>query len=331
MKRTLVVGIAVVLALAALAPRVRAQTNTTAGVRGKVVDEQGSPIPGVKIDFEFKGESRVKVTKSQLTDKKGGYVRVGLPGGTWRLVFSKEGFQNYGMDTSLSAGGYSELPDIVLKAGTASAPAAAKPAANEVAPQMPTEAPATMKDVYNKAVEASRAGNLDEAVIAYKEILEKLPDLAEVHYNLGQVYVRQKDMASAEAEFRRAAELKPQNVDLTIAVAALLTAESKAQEAADVLVKAAPNFEQDAKFQFILGTNCVNAGRNKEAEAAFRKTLELDPASTAAHFYLGTIAVGENRVPEALDELGKFVAGKDQNPQDLATAKQLIDALKKRK
>jgi len=329
MKRTLVMGSAVVLALTAVAPRAGAQTNTTAGVRGKVVDEQGTPIPGVKVDLEFKGESRVKVTKTQLTDKKGGYVRVGVPGGPWLLVFSKEGFQNYSMNTNLSAGAYSELPDIVLKPGAPPAPA--KPAANEVAPTMPTESPATMKDVYNKAVEASRAGNLDEAVTQYKEILAQLPDLAEVHYNLGHIYVRKNDLASAEAEFRRAAELQPQKAEPTIALAALLTTDGKAQEAADLLLKVAPSFEQDANFQFILGTNCVNAGKSKEAQAAFRKTLELNPANAAAHFHLGTIAVGENRVAEALDELGKFVAGKDQNPQDLATAKRLIDALKPKK
>jgi Flp pilus assembly protein TadD len=332
MKRTFALASAVALALLALVALdspLRAQTNTTAGVRGKVVDEKGVPIPGVKIDFEFKGESRVKVTKSQLTDKKGAFVRVGIPGGPWRLAFSKEGFQPYQMDTALSDGGYSEIPDVVLKAGAA--PAAAAPVANEVVPTLPPETTGTMKDVYNKAVEASRAGNLDEAEGLYKEILEKLPDLSEVHYNLGYVYVRKNDLDAAEVEFKRAVELKPQRPDPYIALEAVYSTKKQTKEAADLMVGAGANFEQDAKFQYVLGTACMNAGQNAAAAAAFHKVVALDAANPSPHFYLGTIAVGENKVAEAVAELQKFVAGSGQDPQDLATAKRLIEALKPKK
>lgn len=333
MKHTLVVGSAVALAFAGLVilePPLRAQTNTTAGLRGKVVDEHGAVIPGVKIDFEFEGESRVKITKTQLTDKKGAFVRVGLPGGKWKLSFSKEGFAPYSMETDLSAGGYSEIPDIVLKAGTAPA-ATAAPAANEVVPTLPAETASTMKDVYNKAVEASRAGKLDEAEGYYKEILEKLPDLAEVHYNLGHVYVRKNDLDAAEAEFKRAVELKPQRPDPYIALEALYSSKKQTKEAAEVMMGAGTSFEQDAKFQFVLGTACVNAGQNASATAAFRKVIALDPKNIEPYFYLGTIAVGENKVADALTDLQKYVAGSGQDPQNLATAKRLIDALKPKK
>src|SRR6266496_2096967 len=102
------------LALAGLlvAPQADAQTRTTAGVRGKVLDEQGKGVDGVTIDMDYQGESRVPVKKSQTTDKKGGYVRMGLPGGKWRLAFSKAGYETYQLDTVLSDGGYSELPDV---------------------------------------------------------------------------------------------------------------------------------------------------------------------------------------------------------------------------
>ena len=72
-------------------------------------------------------------------------------------------------------------------------------------------------------------------------------------------------------------------------------------------------------------------GKNKEAGAALRKVLTLDPTNATVHFHLGTIAVGENKVPEAVSELEKFVAGTGQSPQDLATAKKLIAALKPKK
>ena len=203
----------------ALPPRAGAQTRTTAGVRGKVVDEQGRGLDAVTLDMEFKGEGRLKVTKSQVTDHKGSYVRMGLHGGPWRLSFSKPGYETYQLDTVLSDGGFSELPDVVMK--PARAAAAPPPAAeDEVVPALPPES-ATLKDVYNKAVEASRSGNLDEAERLYKEILEKAPDLGEVHYNLGRLYTRRKDLAAAETELRRAAELMPQRSDAFIALSDL--------------------------------------------------------------------------------------------------------------
>jgi predicted Zn-dependent protease len=310
----------------AFAPRTAAQSRTTGGIRGKCVDEEGKPLEGVKLDLEFKGESRRKYAYSQLSDKKGGFIRTGLPGGPWKIDFTKDGYQPYEMQVTLSLGVFSEVPDVVMKVAVAAAPApAAGP--DEVVPVMPKDA-GTMKDVYNKAVEATRAGSFDEAEALYKQILERLPDMAEIHYNLGHVYVKKNDMVSAEAEFRKVVELKPEQSAAYVALAAMLETQNKVQEASELLLTAAPSFEQDAKFQFLLGTTCINGGKNKEGGDALRKALALDPNLNEAHFHLGTLAVGENKVPEAVAELQKYVAGTGQNPQYLATAKKLIVALK---
>jgi Flp pilus assembly protein TadD len=329
MKRSLTTTAAAAFALTALlAPTPSpAQSRTTGGVRGKVVDEAGQPIEGVRLDLEFKGETRRPLAYFVVSNKKGGFIRTGLPGGRWKLLFTKEGFQPYGMETELYSGGFSDMPDIVMKAAAVAAPAA--PAPNEVVPEMPKDA-GTMKDVYNQAVEATRAGNHDEAEVLYKQILEKLPDMSEIHYNLGHVYVAKKDLDSAEASFRRAVELQPSRPDPYVALSAIFAAHGKVQEAAEFLIQGAPHFEQDAKYQFALGTNCVNAGKSKEAADAFRKVLALDPANAEAHFHLGTVLVGENKVADAVAELGKYIeAGKD--PENLATAKGIVAALAKKK
>jgi len=331
MKRAVVTGLALVFGTgAALLPEAVAQTKMTGGIRGKVLDEQGKALDGVKLDFEFKGESRQKITASHTTDKKGGFVRMGLRSGPWRIAFSKDGYQTYQLDTELSAGGFSEVEDVVLKVGGPAAAAAPAPAAGEVVPVLPPES-GTMKHVYNNAVEASRAGNLDEAEALYKEIIANLPGVGEIHYNLGHIYVRKNDLASAEASFRTAVALQPQKPEAYIALQAIYASGGKTHEAADLMIQAAPSFEQDAKFQFVVGTACVNAGKSQEAAAAFRKVADLDPSNREAHFHLATLAVGENKVNDALAELQQYIAGTGQDPQNLATAKRLLDALKPRK
>src|SRR6185503_5498203 len=90
----LVLGLGAVIALAVPGWTQR----TMAGVRGKVTDEKGAPIADVKIDMEFLGESRQKITKSLVTDKKGGFVRMGVPDGRWKFTFAKEGYKTYMME-----------------------------------------------------------------------------------------------------------------------------------------------------------------------------------------------------------------------------------------
>jgi len=320
------VGTAIVLA-----PSAGAQTRVTGGVRGKVVDEQGAGVPDVKVDMEFLGESRQKIAKTQQTDKKGGFVRMGLADGRWKFTFNKEGFKTYVMEMDISLGGFSESPDVVLHPGgsaAASGPAASGQPVAAVLPPTPESNKAG--ENYTKAVEAAQAGRYDEAEPMLKEILVQFPNLAPAHYNLGYVYQRKKDWKAAEAEYQRVTELEPGKSDAFLALAAVRELDGRMQEAAEGVIAAAPSFAQDAKFQFAAGIMCLNAGKNAEAEAALKKAAELDPANPEPYFHLATIAVGANRVPEAVGLLEKYLAMSGQAPANVGTAKGLLGALKKK-
>jgi len=322
---SLAVGI---VAAVLLAPPAGAQTKVTGGVRGRVVDERGAGVPDVKIDMEYLGESRQKITKTQQTDKKGGFVRMGLAEGRWKFTFTREGFKTYAMEMELSLGGFSEAPDIVLTHGASTAAAASGQPVAAVLPPTPESNKAG--ETYTKAVEAAQAGRYDEAEPMLKEILVQFPNLAPAHYNLGYVYQRKKDWKAAEAEYQRVTELEPTKSDAFLALAAVRGLDGRMQEAAEGVLAAAASFQQDAKFQYALGITCMNAGKGAEAEAAFKKAAELDPANPEPYFYLATIAVGSNRVPEAVGLLEKYLAMSGQVPANVETAKGLLVALKKR-
>jgi Tfp pilus assembly protein PilF len=330
MKLVLVAGSVLTLAWvgASFAPDATAQTRVTAGIRGKVVDEQGKGVDGVTIEMEYKGESRNKITKSQLTDKKGGFVRMGLADGIWKFTFSKEGYKTYSMEMALSLGGFSEAPDIVLTAGTAAASAAPAGPVAAVLPATPESSKAG--ENYTKAIEAAQAGRYDEAKTLLEAILAQFPDLAPAHYNLAYVLQNKKDWKGAEAEYQRVTELEPGKSDAFMALAAVRELDGRLQEAAEGLVAAAAPFQGDAKFQYALGITSMNAGKAAEAEAAFKRAGELDPANPEPLFHLATIAVGNNRVTEALALLEKYLAMTGQVPANVETAKALLGALKKK-
>ena len=155
-------------------------------------------------------------------------------------------------------------------------------------------------EAYTAAVEAAKAGRLDEAEAGLKEVVTQFPDLASAHFNLGYVYRQKKDWKAAEAEYRRVTELEPTKSDAFIALAAVRELDGRGAEAIEGLVAAAPGFEQDARFQYALGMTASNSGQTPVAKAAFEKAVALEASNPEPLFQLATIAVGENKIPEAL-------------------------------
>lgn len=316
-------AICLTMALAGLAATdARAQG---AMARGQVLDEQGKPIAGVRVELRFMGKE--PKTFVRTTNDKGSFVQVGLPSGQYEIHYTKEGFKPFASRTTITAGGVTEVPTETLKA------AAGKPAASDPGAAPPAGEPDVAKeiqDVYARAMEATTAGRLDESETLFKQILEKAPGLAVAHYNLGYVYTRKKDWPAAEEEFKKAIELQPDRSDTYSALAAVYEATSRRTEALELLSSASPRFEQDAAFQFSAGIAYLNSGDSARSEAALLKARELDPSKVEVHYYLGTLAVGAGKVDQAVVHLKTYLSLSGQNPQNLETAKKLLQAIEKK-
>jgi hypothetical protein len=63
----------------------------TGKITGVVTEEDGTPLPGVNVDLS--SPSLMGGVRSQLTAEKGVYHFVDLPPGTYKLIFSLQGFQ----------------------------------------------------------------------------------------------------------------------------------------------------------------------------------------------------------------------------------------------
>jgi tetratricopeptide (TPR) repeat protein len=318
-----------------LAPLAYAQLDV-ATVRGSVVDQDGQPIVGAKVELEFKGETRSRIVKSAATDKKGAFIRVGLKVGDWSLHVSKDGFQPHTIQTYLSGGSVSELPPITLARG-ASPAAAEKPAASPgssgaaVAEAAQAARAQQLGDDFRKAVEAMQAGRGAEAEAAFQAILAAVPDLPEAHLNLGRLYAQRNADAEAEKELRKVIELQPQSADAYITLATVLGRVNRGEEALKLLQDQSARFAQDGRYQFALGAVAFNLGRNAESERAFTKAVELDAASVEPHFFLGSLAIARNDVPAAVEHLKKYVGAAPPGAPNLDAARTLLATFEKRK
>jgi tetratricopeptide (TPR) repeat protein len=310
MKRSLVAG-GLCAAAFLFGAEAFAQTGTA---RGKVVDEKAQPVAEAVITLEFMGGVTRKMETK--TNKKGEFTQVGMYPGPYKITVNKEGYAPAILEHRIQMGEPTYLPDITMLSKAAAQAAVGDKGREELSAN------------FKKATELTQAGQLDQAEAAYKEILVKHPSVAEVHYNLGYVYSQKKDWPAAEAAYLKAIEIRPAYGEAYTALSRVYRDSGQAAKATEILNKAAAENKADPKVQFGVAVDLLNSGKPEEAVAAFQKVLEIDPNYADAYFHLGTLAVGQNKIPEAIGHLEKFLAMNPSNTQNVATAQGLLQALK---
>lgn len=313
MKRFLVAG-GLLASLTLLGTQASAQTGV---VRGRVLDEKDQPLVDTKIELDYLGGITRKI--ETRTSKKGEFIQVGLPPGQYRITASKEGYQGASIEMRVALGEPTQVPDFKLQSAARAAQAAAAKGADE------------LSGTFRKAVELTQAGKLDEAEAAYKAILEKSPGVPEAYHNLGVVASLRKDNAAAEAAYLKALELKADYPEAYVGLANVYQGSGQMAKALELMTKAVAANPDSAKVQFQLGMVYFNTAKIDEASAAFKKTESLDPSNGEVHYYLGSLALQQNNAAEAVARLEKYLASSPANPQNAATAKALIEALKPKK
>jgi hypothetical protein len=116
MKMTLRSGIAVASMLLLLSGLAIAQSGTTGAIGGKVVDDQGNPLPGAQVKLtspDLIGGDQVK-----LTNAEGKFRFVALPRGTYTLEGSLAGFISVKRDDVRIFVGQTITVDLTLRIGT---------------------------------------------------------------------------------------------------------------------------------------------------------------------------------------------------------------------
>lgn len=78
----------------------------------------------------------------------------------------------------------------------------------------------------------------DESIIRLKEAIDRSPDLAEAHYNLGLSLASNNDFKGAAQAFSDAIRLKPSLPDSYIGLATMLIRTNQRNEAEQILQKA---------------------------------------------------------------------------------------------
>jgi serine/threonine-protein kinase len=133
---------------------------------------------------------------------------------------------------------------------------------------------------------------LAKARASARTALDLDPNLADAHAAQSIVLeIVDFNFAEAEAEYRRALELAPQNAGVTSNLAFLMSSLGGLDEAVALGQRAITIEPLRTTFRLNLAIYLMPLGRYDEAEAAVRKCIELQPQSARNYCYLATIQI----------------------------------------
>ncbi len=181
------------------------------------------------------------------------------------------------------------------------------------------EAHTLLGKVYLRSLgdlQSPQAGELLQLAIAeYEKLTQLKPDDVETHLLLGQLYGLNHDSAKAEAQFKAAQQIDGNSEEVVLNIARLYTEQGDFRRAADVL-SAVPTDDRTARTEFALGASYDQLKKPKEAAAAYRAALDLDPENTTdTQRALANALLTDGQIDEALTIYQQIVAAEPQDAQ----------------
>ena len=303
-----VLALAVVLAVSAPA---LAQSI----VRGKVVDAAGKPVEGATVSIEATEASRKAETK---TNKNGEFLQVGLASGRYNVTVTK-GDLKATQPANITQGRPAEL-SFQLTPTSGLTPEQAK-------------AQAELQTLAAGAIASMKAGNDDEAIRQFNDIIVKVPTCADCYYNLGVAYTKKQQWDQAEAAFKKVAEMRPTSADAFTGLANVYNAQKKFDLATEASAKAASlagagGGGGSAEATFNQGVILWNAGKFAEAKTQFEAAVKADPNMAMAHYQLGMANLNLGQIPQAREAFEGYLKA-DPNGPKAAEVKTFLSQLPK--
>ncbi len=283
-------------------------------VRGKVSDAQGKPVADATVVFEAEGVNRRTQTK---TDSKGEFLQVGLQSGAYKVTASKDGVGSQTLPSTVRQGPNQALSFALSTASGMSA--ADKQAAQAV------------QIAAGAAMDAMKAGQHDEAIAKFNEVIAKVPGCADCYYNIGVAHTQRQRPTEAEAAFKKAIEIKPDSAEAYTGLANLYNAQKKFDLAAEASAKAS-QFSGgaagggSAEASFNQGVILFNAGKFAEAKPQFEAAVKADPTMAMAQYQLGMTSLNLGQIPDAITALEGYLKA-DPNGPKAAEVKAALPAL----
>jgi tetratricopeptide (TPR) repeat protein len=303
-----------VLALAVLLAVSAAPALAQSVLRGIVVDGTGKPVVDATILFEATDANRKAQGK---TDSKGEFLQVGLQSGPYKVSVSKEGVGAQSLTATVRQGPNAPMKFVLTASSGVS---------NEE-----KQKAAELQKLAGEAVGLMQAGQKDQAIVKFNEVIAKVPTCVDCYVNLGVIYKELQKPDDAIAAFKKVVELKPDHGSAYSELATIYNAQKKFDLAGEASANAAKYLgagggAAGAEATYNQGVINFNAGKFTEARPQFEAAVAADPSMGMAHYQLGMTALNLGDIAAAVTALEGYLKA-DPNGSKAAEVKASLPAL----
>jgi tetratricopeptide (TPR) repeat protein len=178
------------------------------------------------------------------------------------------------------------------------------------------------QQLMKEAVEAQQAGRFEQAIHNYRLLLDKYPNIAEIHSNLGAALAGEGRYADAIAEYERALKIKPNpQVSLNLGLAYYKTGQlARAVTTLNKLHREQPN---NLQALIVLADCHLQLGENKQVIQLMTPAQKADPENATFNYMLGTALVRDEQTVQ-----GQIIIDKILRNGDSAQARLLMGTTK---
>jgi tetratricopeptide (TPR) repeat protein len=160
---------------------------------------------------------------------------------------------------------------------------------------------------------------LQLALKEYETIAKLTPNDLETRLLLGQLYGLNHDSAKAESEFKEAQRIDGTSEEVVLNMARLYTEQGQMEKAAKTLSDV-PEDDRSARMEFALAGIYDTMKDSKDAAAAYKRSLDLDPDNADAKRGLANALILDGKVDAAGKVYDDLVKTDPQDAQSLIRA-----------
>ena len=300
MKKPLIIFIITIIVISAIIminnSLIYSQILATA--TGTVKSEDGEPIKGARVILIFSEDG----TKYELTtDKKGRWIKANIRSGTWTMGFIAEGYEPQNFTVQLSA--IKRNPPIDVKLSRI--------------PESP----------LSKADALYQQKKYAEALKEYQSVLAENQDLYQAHDKIGLCYYRLNDLENAIEAFKVMLDKEPQSQDTLINLSAIYFVKGDLEEGMKYFEQLDEKSLTDPNTFYNVG---ILFFKNRQIDMAidyFNKCLELDPNYFNGYYQLALAYLNKGDMEEAKKNFEKVIELAPES-EKAALARKMLENIK---
>jgi len=278
-----------------------------ARVLGVIHDQDGNPVPGVKVTFFLPVAGG---GFSVASDEEGKWTAAWLRKGSWNIDFEKVGYEPRKISLNVSESEKNPEVKIALK---------------KVEGLFLTD---DLKKELTAANALFDAKDYAGALAAFQAMVEKYPEAYILNKNVGNCHFALDRYAEAEAAYQKILARDPGNADAIVLIGNTYANRNENEKALEWYNKIEIGKIKDSTVLYNIGTEYFNLAKIEEAAKYFKAAVDIQGDNLDALYRLGLAYVNLQRNAEAVAAFEAYLKI-DSTSDQAAQVRNLVELLKK--